>query len=210
MFGVPSGLFISFTDEDGNRETTVSRVHPRGTHLLRVDAVNQLSRRLAAGELAPDALMQELELASQLGTDTRWWRMPAFAALSGAGFAVMFGGDWCAALVAAFCAALTQLVPRFFRHGGSMAGTLLGSMCCTLLPLLFVRLTGLGQTEAIIAGALMPLVPGLSMTNAVSDILRGDMVSGTAHGARALMTAALVAGGALVGAHLYGLIGGVL
>jgi hypothetical protein len=36
------------------------------------------------------------------------------------------------------------------------------------------------------------------------------MVSGTAHAARALLTAALVAGGALVGTEIFSWIGGVL
>ena len=59
----------------------------------------------------------------------------------------------------------------------------------------------------MIASAVMPLVPGLSMTNAVQDILRGDMVSGVAHCARAVMVAAMLAGGALVGSYASGLFG---
>ena len=101
-------------------------------------------------------------------------------------------------LVGGLCAALTVLVPSLnSRHdGGGMSSVLMGGVLCALIPLLFHGLTGLGVTEAMIASAIMPLVPGLSMTNAVQDILRGDMVSGVAHGARAVMVAALLAGGA--------------
>ena len=45
------------------------------------------------------------------------------------------------------------------------------------------------------------------MTNATQDILRGDMVSGVAHCARAIMIAAMVAGGAIIGTHLASAIG---
>ena len=55
---------------------------------------------------------------------------------------------------------------------------------------------------------LMPLVPGLAMTNAVQDTLRGDMVSGLSHGASALLTACLIAGGALLSPALIRLIFG--
>lgn len=208
VFGVPSGLFISFTDESGERETSVCRVFPSGTHLARVDAVNQISRRLAAREIPPGELLKALQTAQRLGSGIAPWYAPTAAALSALGFAVMFGGGLVDMLVGGLCAALTQLVPLLLRghRPGAMAASLLGSLFCTLIPLLFHALTGLGTTDAMVASALMPLVPGLSMTNAVQDILRGDMVSGVAHGARAVMVAALVAGGALVGTHLFGLV----
>lgn len=207
VFGVPSGLFISFTDETGERETSVCRVFPHGTHLARVDAVNQISRRLAAGDLAPDALLSALQAAEALGRGLSPWYAPMAAAFSALGFAVMFGGGWIDMAVGAVCAALTQLFPYMLRRhsSGTMTASLLGSLLCTLIPLLFHNLTGLGVTDAMVASALMPLLPGLSMTNAVQDILRGDMVSGVTHGARAVMVAALVAGGALVGTHLFSL-----
>jgi len=136
--------------------------------------------------------------------------MPLAAFITAAGFAVMFGGGWIDILVGGVCAALTQLVPRILPRSESstgMTGTLLSGLVCAFLPLVFHAVTGLGVTEAIIASAIMPLVPGLSMTNAVQDILRGDMVSGVAHCARAVMVAAMVAGGALIGTFLSAVIG---
>lgn len=209
VFGVPSGLFISYTDEAGERETSVSRVFLQGTHLARVDAVNQISRRLAEGGLAPQGLIDALQKAARIGADMSMWYAPLTAFLTAVGFAVMFGGGAIDMLVGGVCAALTQLTPWLFRRQdtGKMASVLTGGMLCALIPLLFHAVTGLGVTEAMIASAIMPLVPGLSMTNAVQDILRGDMVSGVAHGARAVMVAALVAGGALIGTHLFNLTG---
>ncbi|MEG1015077.1 MAG: threonine/serine exporter family protein [Clostridia bacterium] len=208
VFGVPSGLFISFTDEEGERITSVTRIFPRSIHLSRVDAVNQLSRQLSAKVLDPQALLPALKEAETLDGALRAGYGPGAAAVAALGFAVMFGGGWVDMLVGAACAALTQMVPYWLRHknAGAMSCALLGSLFCTLIPQLFHALTGLGVTEAMVASAIMPLLPGLSMTNAVQDILRGDMLSGVAHGARAVMLAALVAGGALIGTHLYGML----
>jgi len=111
-------------------------------------------------------------------------------------------------LVAGLCGALTQMVPYLVRGRDSagMIATLAGGVLCVFVPLSVHSLTGLCHTDAAIAGSVMPLVPGLSMTNAVQDVLRGDMVSGVAHCARAVMIAVMVAGGALVGTYLYGML----
>ena len=74
--------------------------------------------------------------------------------------------------------------------------------------MLFNALTGYCLVDATVAGALMPLLPGLAMTNAVQDTMRGDIVSGLSHGINAILTAAMVAGGALVASSLLTLLMG--
>lgn len=205
VFAIPSGIFLSFTDENGERRTNVTRVRMKGIHLQKVDEVNRISRALAAGELQEGELQQRLEAASRKGDDLPAWFAPLMAFISAAGFAVMFGGSWVDMLVGGFCAALTIVVPLLTGgwSGGGVGGVLSGGVICAFVPLLFHALTGLGNTGAMIAAAVMPLVPGVSMSNGVQDILRGDMVSGCAHASRALIIAALLAGGALVGAKVF-------
>ena len=94
VFGIPSGLFISYTDECGERETSVCRIFLHGTHLARVDRVNQISRQLAEGSLAPEAVMDALREAARLGENMAVWYAPTVAFLTAAGFAVMFAGGW--------------------------------------------------------------------------------------------------------------------
>ena len=83
-----------------------------------------------------------------------------------------------------------------------MAASILGGLLTTLLPLLLSRVLPALQTELIVAGAVMPLVPGLAMTTAVQDTMRGDMVSGISHGVQAVLTACLIAGGALLAVEI--------
>jgi uncharacterized membrane protein YjjP (DUF1212 family) len=54
----------------------------------------------------------------------------------------------------------------------------------------------------------MPLLPGLAMTNAVQDTMRGDNISGVSHFSSAVLTAGLVAGGALMASSLFELLTG--
>lgn len=210
VFGVPSGLFISFEDEQGQRESSVSRIRPQGTHLRRVDEVNRISRELAACSYAPEELLNRLKEAARLGPIVPTWCLPLTAGVSSAGFTAMFGGGLVDMAVVFLCAGVTQALSQLWRRvrHSAIVTTLLGSFLCTLLPLCFVQWIATGNSDAMVAGALMPLLPGLAMTKAVQDALRSDMVSAVAHATQAIVTAALIAGGALVAHHLMALVTG--
>ena len=198
-FAVPSGLFISYRTEEGRLETSVRRVHRKSTNLTMVDSVNQISRETAAGKLSPKEALVRLRTVSDLQKKGTGLRMLPAAAICAGGFTFLFQGGWTEALLSMGIAALVQgtgmLLARI--HDPGIASNIVGGLLTALLPALAAGwIPGL-ITEAVVAGALMPLVPGVAMTNAVQDTLRGDMVSGLSHGTSALMTACLIAGGAL-------------
>ena len=212
-FAVPSGLFISYKNEGGEPVTSVRRVRKETRNLTRVDEVNQVSRLVSAGELDCGGAFQRLrEIECHPGSFAGLWCLPA-AFLCAAGFSLLFGADLLSFAAAGVVAVLVQLMEIFmsrFRSRG-MAASILGGLMTTLLPLLLSRVLPALQTELVIAGAVMPLVPGLAMTNAVQDTMRGDMVSGISHGVQAILTACLIAGGALLAVELMHLIpGGVV
>ena len=209
-FAVPSGLFISYRGADGNPVTSVKRVRRLSRNLTRVDETNQVSRRVFAGEMtAENALRKLKEIDAMPGSFRGLWGLPA-AFLCAGGFTALFGGSLLSVAVAGTVALLVQgmemLLSRFRNRG--LTASLLGGLLTALLPgLLALAIPGL-ETELVIAGAVMPLVPGLAMTNAVQDTMRGDMVSGLSHGVQAILTACLIAGGALLAFTLMRLLTG--
>ena len=212
-FAVPSGIFISYRKRDGSIETAVKRVRRKGTDLTRVDAVNAVSRRMEAEKLTCEevmALLREIETRppkiSRLG-------LTAAVAMSSAGWAAMFGGGAMDCVVAFVVALLGQALAFALDKAGmrSFVSTLVGSFLGTILPMFFHLATNMLVVDATVAACLMPMLPGLAMTNAVQDTLRGDMVSGISSATSALLTACLIAGGALIGTTLFRLLtGGVL
>ena len=92
---------------------------------------------------------------------------------------------------------VTLLMDKF--HMQTLVATLAGGFLAAFLPMAVNRLTGALVVEAAVAGALMPMLPGLAMTNAVQDTMRGDMVSGISSAVSAAMSAVLLAVGALAG-----------
>lgn len=210
-FAIPSGVFISYRREDGTTETSIVRTHRKGTDLMRVNAVNTLSRQAEAGCVSFDSALEQLRALDHAVPSLPPWLLVLGATLTACGFTLLFGGGMLDCTISALDAGLMQLVLFSIEKRGvqGFASTLIGSVMCTLLPTLFLLLTGLGRVDAIVGGALMPLLPGLGMTNAVQDTLRGDMVSGVSHAVQATLTAALIAGGALMATNLCRMIGGL-
>lgn len=210
-FAIPSGIFISYRKADGTIETAVKRVSRKGIDLTRVDDVNAVSRRMEKEKLSCDevmALLREIETRkpkiSRLG-------LTAAVAMSSGGWAIMFGGGVVDCIVATLVTAVAQGLGYALERFGlrSLVSTLAGSFLSSFLPMLFNLQTGLlPDPTAAIAAALMPMLPGLAMTNAVQDTMRGDMVSGISSATSAVLTAVLVAGGALMGTTFFRLITG--
>ena len=209
-FAVPSGHFVSYRTPDGKLETGLKRVRRQGTDLTLVNEVNQISRDAASGSLSPEAALEKLRGIAVSGGRKPVLRPMLSAAVCAAGFVFLFMGGWREALLSAAIAMLVQglgYLLSLIRDPG-IAFCILGGLLTAFLPGLASHwIPGL-NAESVVAGALMPLVPGLAMTNAVQDTLRGDMVSGLSHGASALLTACLIAGGALISPALIRLIFG--
>jgi len=207
-FAVPSGLFISYRAEDGHLETSVRRMHRKGTHLTRVDATNQVSRQAAAGQLAPEEALARLrEIQSLRGPISTGFSLLA-AGLCAGGFSCLFGGNQLEIGVSFLIATLVQgvTVGAAMLHDHGIGANILGGLMTSLLANLTLLIFPAIRVEILIASALMPMVPGVAMTNAVQDTLRGDMMSGLSCAAQALLTACLIAGGALVSPYLLRLI----
>ena len=210
-FAVPSGVFISYR-RNGQSESAIIRVRRKGTNLSRINQVNQVSRLVESRQMDVEEALAQLRTIEHSPTQFKSLTIAALAGLSSGAFAILFGGqfvDFCIAFAVATLVCLLSAFLETQRITGFML-TMIGGFFTSLLPLTFHGLTGLGSTFAMIAGALMPLVPGVAMTNAVQDTLRGDLLAGVAHCAQAVLTATLMAVGALLGVGLFSLMGGVV
>ena len=195
---------------DGTIETAVKRVRRKGTDLTRVDAVNAVSRRMEAEKLSCEEVMALLKEIETRPAKLTQMQLILAVAMSSAGWAIMFGGRVMDAVISFFVAFLSQILAFQLDKAGmrSFVSTLMGSLIGTLLPMIFNHFTGLLMVEASVAACLMPMLPGLAMTNAVQDTLRGDMVSGISSATSAVLTASMIAGGALVGSSIFKLLTG--
>ena len=113
-------------------------------------------------------------------------------------FALFFGGT----LADAGCAAVIGLAMFFVVFAlerwkaNAVFVNIIASGVTMMLAVAAVGL-GLGQNiDKMVIGALMNLVPGVAITNAMRDIMAGDYLAGQARLTEALLTAAAMALGA--------------
>lgn len=62
----------------------------------------------------------------------------------------------------------------------------------------------------VIVGSIMPLLPGVALTNGIRDFISGDLISGVSRVSEALLTAIAIAVGIGSALKLLIMLGGVI
>ena len=120
--------------------------------------------------------------------------------LIGGFFTFMFGGyipDFIASFaICSFSIVIYDALNKFSTP--IFINTILCSALISSLSLLANMFFNGLNPNLIIIGSIMPLVPGVAITNAVRDLLSGDYIAGTARFFEALITASGIAFGAFM------------
>ena len=200
VYVLTNGIFASAHLPGGESVSLVRHVPTVSVHLGRVEAVNELSRELAAGKLGVVEAEQKLAAARALPRVTP--RREVLACIAGsAGFAYLFGGTLADVPVAAVAGLLEALVCLHFgRHSiNRMFTDIVAAFCCTVWAIAVQAVVPAVSANAAIIGALMVLTPGVALTMGVRDILNGDYLSGSIRLLDALLIAGSIAGGVVLG-----------
>ena len=93
------------------------------------------------------------------------------------------------------------LVTLALQYAPSLASSyfissLITGFVTTSIAVLAPRWAGVGNTNSIVVGGIMPFLPGLALTNSFRDTMAGDLVSGGARLGETLVRAAALAFGA--------------
>ena len=196
VLALPTGLMLTLTLEEDNTITRLVRVHNRTTDLNRVDACNNISRKVASGQMSAGEALNALKALKQPKKE-RSALLVAASAMSAAFFTVMLGGGWTDFIVSFFCGALVQLVltPLGRLRVPPLISSMIAGALTTLMALIGTLILSPVNVEPIISGAIMPLLPGLATTNAMRDTIRGDLVSGGARLGEAMLSVMMLAAG---------------
>ncbi|TLM78543.1 MAG: threonine/serine exporter family protein, partial [Actinobacteria bacterium] len=203
VFVFPTGIIVNGIYHE-QRLTRMKQITERDINLTVISRVNSLSRRFAAGQLAvADGLAETRRLAVSGGGFNKTAVLGA-GALASAAATILLGGSWVDFWPALAATALVRLaIGVTVLNLAYILRVYLAGAFAGLIGATFVQ-AGFGlHVDKIIIGAVLPLVPGVALTNAIRDFISGDLLSGTTRLAEALLVAAAIAGGVGVGLGFY-------
>lgn len=199
VFATPTCVFMSL---DGGDLSQMKQIRDRNINLELVDRVNDLSRQFAVKKITLNQLRQKiLGVASGAPTFPLWLQVVGAAALS-ATLMVLFMDDydWIDFPAAAVVGAIGYLAYVYFKRFTKIRflSELIAAMVMGLIAILIEMLFPQMIVDNILIGALMTLVPGLALTNALRDLFMGDLLSGIVRLFEATLTALALGGGVAI------------
>ena len=209
VFASPTAVMVSII-MDGKIYSVVKRISSRGIDLNKVHNINSLSRTIYKERPSIDFCEKELE---KLCKDDSYSIKTTllYSGVATSTFAVLFGGGIIDFIGAFIIGILTKSLSLFLNKS-SLNEFFINSICGALISIYSIFLLNLGiigYLNKVVAGSIMLLVPGLSLTNSIRDILEGQLLAGLSKAAEALFIGISTAVGTGSVIHLYLKLGGL-
>lgn len=202
VFVIPNCMHISIEPIVGRPQTRMRRIGIHGNDLDAVEQYSNLSRRICLERPDPEIAAQWLR---ETGTKIRRYSMPIHllgCSIGALGFSLLFGAGFVDCLLAGVCGLVAGAFAKWMERLGTnqFFSTIIAAFPMALLAYLMNMLYPGVRSDCVIIGALMNLVPGLLITNAMRDIIYGDTNAGINRIVQVLLIALAIALG--VGAAL--------
>lgn len=193
-FVMPTGIMFS---GNNNAPTRLMRVNNRVTDLEKVALVNAVSRKLVEQQMTIEEAYDELRRIETEHKTFPFWLQIICAGITSGAFLLLLdfdSRDLPAAMgigaIGYVIATLVEKKTRVKFFAEFFAALVIG--IAAYLTIYF----GMGRNlDGLIIGSVIPLVPGLLITNAVRDLMAGHFVSGLSKGAEAFLTASAIGAG---------------
>ncbi len=189
-----TGIISTLEDKNGNYITNTLRINKRTMNLDKIHKIYEVSKNLenfTIDELEKNLNSIEEEKGYKYSTN-----LIAYA-LSAGSFTLLFGGNMRDFLGSCLIGIVIYLylnllspfdINKFFVSG-------LGGAIIALLGIIFYKSSFIFSKDLTIIGSMMLLVPGMALTNALRDIINGDLMAGIARGLEAFFIATSLAVG---------------
>jgi uncharacterized membrane protein YjjP (DUF1212 family) len=178
VYATPTVIILSAKDEHNNNHSTLQRTYGATFNLDKISKINDLSRSIERKHLTINDLEREISVIEhQKGYPDVLTILSS--ALAAGFFTLLFSGSikdfFCAVFIGAIIKYTIISLSKFSVY--SFFINLVGGMEAALLAILLYKLNLCTHYDKTIIGAIMLLVPGLAITNAIRDTINGDLVS---------------------------------
>ena len=197
VFAIPNYFLITIQTEDGTPITRMRRIGYHGNDLYGVELFSDLSRKLCQHHpQLHDALLWLEDTKDKKAVFTFPVLLLGYF-LGAFGFGIFLGGSLMDGICAGLCGIVAGTVSTIAvrQNANPFFHTIAASFFMALLAYGFGAAGIAPNADAVTIGALMILVPGLLFTNAMRDIIYGDINSGVNRIVQVFLVAAALAVG---------------
>lgn len=171
------------------------RILTRNNNLEKVVNINELSRKITSGMTIQQAKSALDDISASRTFPL--WMVVLFGGIAASMFLFMFNGSFKDLPITLFAGALgvfvTEGIQRYTKI--KFFTEILAAFLIALFALLYVRYSFGVNIDTIIIASVMPLVPGVPITNALRELIRGHFLAGTMKGVEAGLTAIAIGAG---------------
>ena len=202
---VMTGITATLRIEGKDPITIAKRVDSVATNMKSIEAVNQISRKYCSKQMTLEEAYEELLKIGEPEYTTLGYAFGTFAIC--VGFTLFFGGNMWDVLAAAFvslCQVLFTSASKDLKLYSFIRITVVSIGIAFSSAIMKEFLGAKMNVDTVMISAIMPLVPGMAITNALRDTLRGDYLAGLARILEAFMKAAAIALGIGLGFAMFG------
>ncbi|MGF2384527.1 threonine/serine exporter family protein [Lentilactobacillus otakiensis] len=200
-----TALFVGVKNQT---KTHLVKVRLGDFNLEKVDEINTMSRKFVTGQIDFEELKRTIDQIDKKVIDFTWPEKVFGAALVSVAPMLLFKATWADLGLAFFvgifgylAAALSSPRIKTPYVAAGLGGFTVGFLAAVLQSLGIATNAG-----NIIVSALMPLVPGVAITNSFREIIDRNTISGVVRAVDALIIAGSIGAGVVLGAGLSGII----
>ncbi len=203
VFSTPTSVFLSI-EEDGEYDTYLTRITPGEVNLSKLRSIDTIFNAVFAKKMTPLTGIRKIkEIVLEPDRVPLWAHVLSFGGAS-ATASVLFGGHWQemlgAALIGGTCGALIDITAKN-REYARLFDFLAGFFAAVIAGLLSLLIGPYTTTISVLAGIIV-LIPGLTLTTAMTELATRNVVSGSARLVGAIMILVLLGFGAAAGDEL--------
>ncbi|HDA2270942.1 threonine/serine exporter [Staphylococcus aureus] len=169
----------------------IFRITSRDTNLIKISQANKISRQITNNEISLAEAKTQLEKIYVAKRDSSLPFKGFAAAMIAMSFLYLQGGRLIDVLTAILAGSLGYLVTEILdrKLHAQFIPEFIGSLVIGIIAVIGHTLIPTGDLATIIIAAVMPIVPGVLITNTIQDLFGGHMLMFTTKSLEALVTA---------------------
>jgi uncharacterized membrane protein YjjP (DUF1212 family) len=212
IWSSPTGILLSLgdlNDPAASQQTRVLRLDPAQPNLADLSTLDHVTEQVIEGKIdVVEASNRFRDLDRAADARDRYWMVFAFG-LASAAVAGLLRTSWVDVLVAGALGTLVGALDLASRTRPDLAAAseAIAAILVTVLTATFAHFVAPLSIQTVVIAALIVLMPGLTLTTAVTELATGQLVTGTARFAGAMVTLFKLTFGSVAGAQIVNALG---